>query len=55
MVGRWYYCPARQQRIGMRLTLKDRIIQKLWLRYRRMEEPDVFMVTGFFPAVWVRK
>ena len=52
MVGmcRYWAAPAVYGRIGRRLTLADRI--RKW-RIRRAE-PDVFPVTGCFPAVWIR-
>ena len=53
MVGkcRYWSAPAVYKKLGRRLTLADRF--RRWRN--RKEEPDIPMVTGFFPAVWIRK
>lgn len=52
MVGKCRYCysPAVIGKIGQRLTIMDRI--RRW-RNRR-ENPDLMVVTGFFPPVYPR-
>lgn len=54
MTGRYFYTPARRQRIGMRITLKDRVSR--WFSRMRHKEarPDVYMVTGYFQPVYPR-
>lgn len=53
MIGKCRYCysPAVIGRIGRRLTIADRF--RRW-RYRR-ENPDLMIVTGYFPPVYPRK
>lgn len=55
MTGRYCYCPMTAKRIGRRMTIADRF--RSWQRKRRMarEEPDLFMVTGFYPPVFPGK
>ena len=53
MVGKSRYCysPAVFKKIGYRLTLSDRFNR--W-RHRNDGRTDVGLVTGYFPAVWIR-
>lgn len=53
MTSRYIYCPMTAKDISMKLTLRDRIGR--WFNRKNRNEPDIYMVTGFFPPVWVRK
>lgn len=55
MTGRYVYCPMTAKRIGRRMTIADRF--RSWQRKRqiRKAEPDMFMVTGFYPPVYPGK
>ena len=52
MTGRYCYCPLTARDISMKITIRDRV--RRWIKRRNRTEPDVYMVTGFFPPVWVR-
>lgn len=51
MKSRYCYCPMTAKRIGRRVTLFDRIRR----RKARRENPDLFMVTGYYPPVYPGK
>lgn len=55
MTSRYCFCPMTAKRIGRRMTPADRF--RRWMRIRRDRKngPDVFMVTGFYPAYVPRK
>ena len=49
--SRYVYCPMVTKKIGRRVTLMDRIRKR---RIRR-EQPDLFMVTGYYAPVYPGK
>lgn len=50
--GRYFYTPARQKRIGRRVTVFERI-RRRYRRWKNREfEPDLYIVTGYFPPVY---
>ena len=53
MVGKCRYCysPAVTGKISHRLTIADRY--RRWKR--KKQRIDVYMVTGYFQPVWVRR
>lgn len=55
MKSRYIFCPMTSKKIGRRVTLADRF--RRWKKEREnwKNEPDVFMVTGFFPPVYPGK
>lgn len=55
MKSRYIYCPMTSKRIGRRVTLADRFRKWIYERKKRRNEPDVFMVTGFYPPVYPEK
>ena len=50
---RYIYTPYVAHKIGRRVTLIDRI--RRWNAMRRVEQPDLMMVTGYFNPVYPRK
>lgn len=55
MTSRYCYCPMTAKRIGRRMTLMDRF--RRWKKNREnlRNEPDLYMVTGFYRPVYPGK